>query len=137
MNTKSAIRYSGSFKLRVVRELEEGRFETITQARRHYGISGTRTIHGWLKEFGKNGMLPKIVRVETPEEQIELKRLRERVKQLEKAVADQFIASEVEKSFLEIACERAGYKDVEEFKKKAVGNRAGGASNATKGSGGS
>ncbi|MBC2601261.1 transposase, partial [Puniceicoccus vermicola] len=117
MKTKSAIRYSESFKLRVVRELEDGRFETITQARRHYGISGTRTIHGWLKEFGKNSMLPKVVRVETPEEQIELKRLRERVKQLEKAVADQFIASEVEKSFLEIACERAGYDDVEEFKK--------------------
>ncbi|WP_354587642.1 transposase [Puniceicoccus vermicola] len=137
MKTKSAIRYSESFKLRVVRELEDGRFETITQARRHYGISGTRTIHGWLKEFGKNSMLPKVVRVETPEEQIELKRLRERVKQLEKAVADQFIASEVEKSFLEIACERAGYDDVEEFKKKAGGNRRGGASDATKGSGAS
>lgn len=121
MKTKSAIRYSKSFKLRVVGEIEGGRFATLTQARKHYGISGTRTIHGWLKEFGKNSLLPKVVRVETPEEQMELKRLRERVKQLEKAVADQFIASEVEKSFLEIACERAGFEDVAEFKKKVAG----------------
>lgn len=135
MKMKNAIRYSESFKLRVVRELEEGRFATITQARSHYGIRGTRTIHGWLERFGKNRLLPKVIRVETPEEQNELKRLRERVKQLEKAVADQFIAGEVEKSFLEIACERAGYKDVEEFKKKAAGRRPTGPSNATEGSG--
>lgn len=122
MKESKSIRYSESFKLKVVRELEENRFETIGQAAKHYGI-GFGTLRQWIKVFAKNHLLPKLVRVETPEEQSELKRLRARVRQLEQAVADQFIANEVEKSFLEIACERAGYSDVEEFKKKVDGHR--------------
>jgi len=135
MRQNQVIRYSESFKLRVVRELETGRFATINEACDHYGIRGSKTIPGWLKRFGKNGLLPKVIRVETPEEQIELKRLRERVKQLEKAVADQFIAHEMDKSYLEIACERAGIKDMESFKKKAHGMRRTGRSGDIPGKG--
>jgi hypothetical protein len=58
--------------------------------------------------------------VEKPEEINELKRLRARVRQLESALADANIDAALERSFLELACERAGLK-VEEFKKKAVG----------------
>lgn len=126
MKERKVIRYSESFKMRVVREVEEGRFANGFAAGRHYGIGSEMTVNRWLKKFGKSGLLAKVVRVETPDEQSELKRLRERVRQLEKAVADQFIAGEVEKSYLEIACERAGFENVEEFKKKASGSRRGG-----------
>jgi len=50
-----------------------------------------------------------------------LKRLKERVKRLEKALADANIDLQLEKAYTQLACERAGIKDVEEFKKKAAG----------------
>ena len=46
-----------------------------------------------------------------------------RVRQLEKAVADQFLSHEIDKSYLEIACERAGIDDIDDFKKKVGGRR--------------
>jgi len=61
--------------------------------------------------------------VETPEERDELKDLKERVKRLESALADANIDLALERAYTRMACERAGIKDVEEFKKKADGNR--------------
>jgi len=86
--SETVIRYSESFKLQVVRDLESGRFANIGQAASHYGIRGSVTIRGWLIKFGKDRLMPRVVRVETPEEQNELKRLRQRVRQLEGLLAD-------------------------------------------------
>lgn len=115
---KPAIRYSEAFKMEVVREVEREPVP-IDQVRRKYGI-GARTIQKWLRKYG-NGSRGKIIRVETPQEIDELKRLKERVKRLEKALADANIDLQLEKAYTQLACERAGIKDVEEFKKKAAG----------------
>jgi hypothetical protein len=61
--------------------------------------------------------------VETPEEINELKRLKERVKRLETALADANLELALEKAYTQIACERAGIKDVDEFKKKHPGTQ--------------
>jgi hypothetical protein len=61
--------------------------------------------------------------VETPEEINELKRLKERVKRLESVLADANIDLAIERACTQIACERAGIKDVAEFKKKHAGAR--------------
>ena len=101
-----------------VRELEEQDlpFEEI---RRKYGIKGTVTVQKWVRKYG-NGSRGKIIRVESPEEINELKRLKERVRRLESALADANIDLALERAFTELACERAGL-EVEEFKKKAAG----------------
>lgn len=101
-----------------VRELEEQDlpFEEI---RRKYGIKGTVTVQKWVRKYG-NGSRGKMIRVEKPEEINELKRLKERVRRLESALADANIDLALERAFTELACERAGLK-VEEFKKKAAG----------------
>ena len=119
---KRTIRYSESFKHQVVRELENGRFNGVEEARQHYGIKGAMTVQGWLKKLGKNHLLPKVVRVESPEERNELRRLRERVRRLEAALADAHLDCEIQKSYLQIACERGGI-DVAELKKKTVGRQ--------------
>lgn len=118
---KPAIRYSEAFKMTVVRELEESQvpFEEI---RRKYGIGGCDTVQGWVRQYG-NGCRGKVIRVEKPAEINELKKLRERVKRLEKALADATLELQVEKAYTQLACERAGIQDVEEFKKKAPGPR--------------
>lgn len=87
--------------------------------RRKYGIKGCFTVQNWVRKYG-NGTRGIRIRVEKPEEINELKRLRARVRQLESALADANIDSALERSFLKLACERAGL-DVEEFKKKAAG----------------
>lgn len=115
------MRYSKAFQQQVVREIETGRFSGVHQARMHYEIGGCGTINQWMKKFGKNPVMTKVVRVEKQSETDELKRLRERVRQLESAVADQYLEHEIDKSYLEIACERAGIDDVEAFKKKVGG----------------
>ena len=103
---------------RHMRELEEQdlAFEEI---RRKYGIKGTVTVQKWVRKYG-NGSRGKIIRVESPEEINELKRLKERVRRLESALADANIDLALERAFTELACERAGL-EVEEFKKKAAG----------------
>ena len=102
----------------VVRELEEGDLP-CEHVRRKYGIKGCATVQEWVRKYG-NGSRGMRIRVEKAQEIDELKRLRERVRRLESALADANIDLLLERAFTELACERAGV-GVEEFKKKAGG----------------
>jgi len=117
------IRYSEAFKQQVLRELEEGKLQSIEQARRVYGIRGGGTIRYWIEKYGKRDLLKKVVRVEKPGEESELKQLRRRVRDLEKALADAHLDLKVGEAYLRIACRAAGIEDVEGFKKKHGGRR--------------
>lgn len=112
------MRYSEAFKLAVVREVEGG-YEAVDVVRRRYGI-GSGTVNDWLRKYG-NGTRGKVIRVQKPEEIDEMKRLKERVRRLETALADAHVDLALERAYSEIACERAGIKDVAGFKKKAAG----------------
>ncbi len=61
---KTYIRYSEAFKRHVVKEIEEGKFNSLQEAREKYGIKGHSTITFWLKKYGKEHLLLKTVRVE-------------------------------------------------------------------------
>ena len=113
-------RYSEAFKQQVVSELEAGRFRSLNEASKAYGIGCGTTVGRWVKEHGKSHLLNKVVRVEKQGEPGELKRLKERVRQLESALADSHMDWALAKSYFEILCERTN-TDVEAFKKKHVG----------------
>jgi transposase-like protein len=115
---KPTIRYSQAFKLEVVRELERD-LVPIDQVRRKYGI-GVGSIQGWIAKYG-NGSRGRIIRVETPKDINEVRRLRERVKRLESVLADTNLDLALERQYTRLACERAGIQDVAGFKKKAAG----------------
>lgn len=115
---RTAIRYSEAFKLEVVRELER-ELAPLDHVRRKYGI-GVGTIQDWIAKYG-NGTRGKVIRVETPQEVDELKKLRERIKRLESLLADTNLELALERQYTRLACERAGIEDVAEFKKKAAG----------------
>jgi transposase-like protein len=115
------IRYSEAFKMGVVRELEEQDLP-CEHVRRKYGILGCGTVQSWVRKYG-NGTRGKVIRVETPEQIDELKRLKERVKRLERLLADANIDLALERAYTQIACERAGIQDVNEFKKKHPGGQ--------------
>jgi transposase-like protein len=80
-------RYSISFKQKVVKEIEEEGLQ-ISEAARRYGIGGSDTIQKWLKQFGKNHLLNKIVRVEMKGEKDRVKELEAEIKKLKIALAD-------------------------------------------------
>lgn len=113
--------YSEAFKMEVVRELEQEDL-SFREVRLKYGIQGSETIQRWVRKYGK-GSRGKVIRVEKPQEKDELKRLRDRVKRLESALADANIDLSLERAYLQEACKRAGIEDVEEFKKKSDGSR--------------
>lgn len=115
---RRAIRYSEAFKLEVVRELER-ELAPVEHVRRKYGI-GVGSIQDWIAKYG-NGTRGKVIRVETPQEIDELKKLRERIKRLESLLADTNLDLALERQYTRLACERAGIEDVAEFKKKAAG----------------
>lgn len=111
------LRYSEAFKRKVVSQLESGEFDSITKISRHYGIRGTRTVHGWVRRYGKNHLLPKVVRVVSPDEKLEIERLREENRRLKEALADTRLEQLLDQSYLKVWCDQAG-QDVEEVKKK-------------------
>ena len=90
INRKTTVRYSLSFKQQVVKEVESG--ESIEALKRRYGIKGGQTIQKWIRKFGKDHLLNKIVRVETLDEKDRIKSLEEEVKKLKLALADSLLA---------------------------------------------
>ena len=116
---RTILQYSEAFKRQVVQELEDGKFATISEASRAYGIRGGSTVSQWIRKYGNDKLLPRKVRVETLKERDELKEARKRIRQLEAALADAHIDNSLGDSYLKIACERLGI-DVSDFKKKNV-----------------
>ena len=96
------IRYSESFKLQVVSEIESGSL-TIEGARRRYDIRGGATVQKWLCRYGKNHLLGKVVRVERPEEKDRIKELEAKVRELESALAQSQVKLFAYESLVEVA----------------------------------
>jgi transposase-like protein len=121
--SKQAIRYSEAFKMQVVSDVEKGRFGSIYEASEAYGICGKTTVRRWVNQYGRNHLLKRVVRVEKPGEPGELKRMKDRIRKLEAALADAHMDSALDKAFFELLCEQEKV-DPEAFKKKADGLRS-------------
>lgn len=109
-------RYSSAFKLKVVKEIESGKL-CMNQAMEIYDIGGAHTIERWIKNLGKNHLLSRVVRIEMKDEKDKVKELKDRVRMLEKLLADKELDSLMNEAFLELLAEDHGV-DLEEFKKK-------------------
>jgi transposase-like protein len=101
---KTTIRYSISFKQKVVKEIEEEGLGFGAAARR-YGIKGGSTIQKWIKKFGKNHLLNKIVRIEMKGEKDLLKEQEAEIKKLKIALADATLKKDALETLIEIVNE--------------------------------
>lgn len=122
MRDRTVPRYSACFKQQVVADLENGRFESIEAARMHYGIGGRMTIQRWLKRYGKNHLLGKVVRVEKPNEADRIRELKRQVAELQQALGRTQAENVLNAEYLKLACEQLG-QDIELFKKSSDGER--------------
>lgn len=109
------VRYSDCFKRAVIEEIEKKGL-SIEACRRKYSIGGATTIQKWLKKYGKNHLLNKIVRVETIDEIRELQALKKELKALKEAFAETTLENKVYKTYFQILGQETGMGD--EIKKK-------------------
>ncbi|MCK0132686.1 transposase, partial [Flavobacteriaceae bacterium F08102] len=65
--TKQTFRYSESFKLSVLKDIESNHL-SFGQARLKYNIKGGATIQSWAKKYGNFSLLNKIIMVKKPGE---------------------------------------------------------------------
>lgn len=107
----SITRYSIGFKQMVVREIESG--HGIAAIRSKYGIKGWGTINTWLRRFGKQHLINKVVRIETMEEKDQIKELQRQLKEAKVALADSLLAQRC----LEIVIEEANKEYKTDLKK--------------------
>jgi len=98
---KSTLRYSISFKQKVVNEIEKEGL-SLSQARRRYGITGGATLQKWMLTLGKNHLLNKVVRIEMKGEKDRVKELEAEVKKLKIALADAVLAKDALETLVEI-----------------------------------
>jgi len=108
-------RYSESFKLKILAELSTGNY-TKRQLARIYGIAST-TINVWIKKYDRTDLMNTRIMVETKDEISRLKALQKEVEQLKKLLIKKDLEHLVKDSYLEVAAENLGYKNVEELKK--------------------
>ena len=129
--SKRVMRYSEAFKQQVIDELEAGRYGSPYEASQAYGVD-QGTVKRWVRQYGKAHLLRKVVRVEKPDEPGEIKRLKDRVRRLEAALADSHMDQALDQAFFEILCERTS-TDADVFKKKHVGEASTGHGKRPKG----
>jgi transposase-like protein len=76
---------------------------SISEVSRRYGIKGGATVQGWIKKFGREDLLNKIVRIEMKGEQDRLKQLEKELQATKIALAEKTMVVDT----LEILIEKA------------------------------
>ena len=114
-NDQVVRRFSESFKLKILDELSTGKYSK-RQLANIYGM-GRSTINDWIKKYDRKDLMNTRVMVETKDEISRLKALQKEVEQLKNLLIKKDLDKLVQDSYLEVAAENLGYKDVEELKK--------------------
>ena len=108
-------RYSESFKLKLLAELSTGKYNK-NQLAKFYGINRT-TLNEWIKKYDRKDLMNTRVLVETKDEIGSIKALQKEIEQLKSLLIRKDLDKLVLDSYLEVAAENLGYKNVDELKK--------------------
>ena len=109
-------RYSESFKLKVLAELTKGN-HSKRQIGILYGIKSS-TINEWIRKYDRKDLMNTRVLVQTDDEISRIKALQKELKQLKELLIRKDLDKLINDSYLEVAAEKLGYKDVSQLKKK-------------------
>jgi transposase len=94
-------RYSMAFKQKVISEIESGKY-SLRQSSKIYNVSDV-SLYKWLKRFGKNHLIGKVVRIEMKGEADRIKQLEVEKKELESALAQAQLKIITLESTMEVA----------------------------------
>ncbi|WP_346854865.1 transposase [uncultured Draconibacterium sp.] len=108
-------RYSEGFKLKILAELSTGKYSK-RELGDIYGVNRT-TINEWVKKYNRKDLMNTRILVETEGETSRLKALQKEIKQLKELLIRKDLDKLALDSYLEVAAEKLGYKNVDELKK--------------------
>jgi len=108
-------RYSESFKLKILSELSSGKYSK-RELGRIYDVHSS-TINEWIKKYDRKDLMNTRIMVETKDEISRIKALQKEIEQLKQLLIKKDLDKLVIDSYLEVAAENLGYKNVEELKK--------------------
>ena len=108
-------RYSEGFKLKILTELSTGKYSK-SELSRLYGLR-TSTINNWIKKYEISDLMNTRIMIENQDEISRIKALQKEIEQLKKALIKKDLEQLANDSFLEVAAEKLGYKNVAELKK--------------------
>jgi transposase len=108
-------RYSEGYKLKVLAELSTGKYNK-SELSKIYGINRT-TLNSWIDQYGRKDLKNTRVTVETNDEIGRIKSLQKEVEQLKTLLLRKDLDKLMLESYLEVAAENLGYKNVDELKK--------------------
>ena len=114
-NDQVTRRYSEGFKLKILTELSTGKYSK-SELSRLYGLR-TSTINNWIKKYERSDLMNTRIMIENQDEISRIKALQKEIEQLKKALVKKDLEQLANDSFLEVAAEKLGYKNVAELKK--------------------
>jgi len=114
-NDQVTRRYSEGFKLKILNELSSGK-HSKRQLSMIYGLRSS-TINDWIKKYDRVDLMNTRIMVENQDEISRLKALQKEIEQLKKLLLKKDLELLANDSFMEVAAEKLGYKNVAELKK--------------------
>jgi transposase-like protein len=115
-NERVTRRYSEGFKLKILSELSTGKYSK-RELSRIYGLQSS-TINEWIKKYDRKDLMNTRIMVENEDDISRVKSLQKEIEQLKKLLLKKDLDQLVSESYLEVAAEMLGYKNVAELKKK-------------------
>ena len=120
-DSRTVRRYSESFKLKVLEELESG-VRTKSELSQHYGIA-IGSIYAWMKKFGRLDLYNPQVYIKMPQEKDKIKALKQEIAELKEAMVQAQLRAIKAESDLEATLELLG-EDPGSLKKKSSASRS-------------
>ena len=115
-NDQVTRRYSEAFKLKMIDELSTGKYSK-RQIYRTYGIPQS-TLNDWIRKYERLDLMNTRIMVENKDEITRIKALQKEIEQLKKLVLKKDLEQLAQDSYLEVAAEMLGLKNISELKKK-------------------
>ena len=101
MQKNTVKRYSQAFKQQVVREYEDG--ASVYKLLQKYGVGSHVTVERWIKKYSRSGYRSEIVRIQTVEDHLEVKAMKECITELESALAESVLENRMLKATIDVA----------------------------------
>ena len=117
MKKEPVKRYSQAFKQQVVKEYEAG--ASANHLRQKYGIGSPATVKQWVKQYGCYGFRSEQVMIQTVADQMEVKAMKQRIADLETALAEVVLENRMLNATLEVASQALEMDIKKNFGKKS------------------
>lgn len=117
MKKEPVKRYSQAFRQQVVREYEAG--ASVYSLLQKYGIGAHGTVQRWIEQYGRWGYRSEVALIQSVDDQLEVKAMKERIAELEAALAESTLENRMLNRTLKVASRALDMDLKKNFDKKS------------------